>query len=65
MESGFGEERCRDLGSCSFSGFKTTPTALRAMQHVVFGAVMGDAAMLEAALERGVYALSVEGAGCC
>ena len=27
-----------------------------AMQHVVFGAVMGDAAMLEAALERDVDA---------
>ena len=33
-----------------------------AMQHVVFGAVMGDAAMLEAALERDVYALSDAGA---
>ena len=32
------------------------------MQHVVFGAVMGDAAMLEAALERDVYALSEDGA---
>ena len=26
-----------------------------AMQHVVFGAVMGDAGMVEAALERDVY----------
>ena len=33
-----------------------------AMQHVVFGAVMGDAAMLEAALERDVYMLSPDGA---
>ncbi len=33
-----------------------------AMQHVVFGAVMGDAAMLEAALERDVYGLSADGA---
>ena len=29
-----------------------------AMQHVVFGAVMGDAGMVEAALERDVYMLS-------
>ena len=33
-----------------------------AMQHVVFGAVMGDAVMLEAALERDVYGLSADGA---
>ena len=33
-----------------------------AMQHVVFGAVTGDAAMLEAALERDVYGLSADGA---
>ena len=33
-----------------------------AMQHVVFGAVMGDAGMVEAALERDVYMLSPEGA---
>ena len=33
-----------------------------AMQHVVFGAVLGDAAMLEAALERDVYGLSADGA---
>ena len=33
-----------------------------AMQHVVFGAVMGDAAMLEAAMERDVYMLSPDGA---
>jgi len=35
------------------------------MQHVVFGAVMGDAAMLEAALERDVYGLSAHGGRCC
>ena len=33
-----------------------------AMQHVVFGAVMGDAMMLEAALERDVYMLSPDAA---
>ena len=33
-----------------------------AMQHVVFGAVLGDATMLEAALERDVYCLSADGA---
>ena len=33
-----------------------------AMQHVVFGAVMGDAAMLWGALERDVFGLSADGA---
>ena len=33
-----------------------------AVQHVVFAAVMGDAAMLDSALERDVYALSDEAA---
>ena len=33
-----------------------------AMQHVVFGAVIGDAMMLEAALERDVYSQSADGA---
>ena len=52
-------ERERDEEDYSFTAQRQV---VWAVQHVVFAAVMGDAAMLDSALERDVYSLSDEAA---
>ena len=52
-------ERMRDEDDYSFTAQRQV---VWAAQHVVFSAVMGDAAMLDAAMERDVYALTGEAA---
>ena len=52
-------ERMRDADDYSFTAQRQV---VWAAQHVVFSAVMGDAAMLDAAMERDVYALTGEAA---
>ena len=52
-------ERERDEEDYSFTAQRQV---VWAVQHVVFAAVMGDAAMLDSALDRDVYSLSDEAA---
>ena len=52
-------ERARDEDDFSFTAQRQL---VWATQHVVFAAVLGDAAMLDSALERDVFGLSAEGA---
>ena len=52
-------ERMRDAEDYSFTAQRQV---VWAAQHVVFASVLGDAAMLDAALERDVYSLSDEAA---